>query len=187
MTASILRPWTVLAEESLLSCPPFIDVSRQRIALPNGRNVENYYQLRMPDFAVMIPEMEDGRLLLLRSYRHGPRRVCLNFPGGHLTSSEEPPLEAAKRELMEETGCIAREWRALGSFETNANHRCQTAHFFKALGCKRVAQPDSGDLEETEEVLMTMDEVTAAIRDGEFALTTQVAAFALATHPAFAK
>jgi ADP-ribose pyrophosphatase len=181
------KPWTVLSERHLLSCSPFIEVSAQTVELPNGRTVENFYQLKMPDFAVMIPEMEDRRFLLLRSYRHGPRRTCLNFPGGHLTSSDELPLEAAKRELMEETGCVAREWHSLGSFVTNANHRCQTAHFFKALGCKRMAAPDSGDLEETEEVLMTMDEITVAIRNGEFALTTQVAAFALATHPAFAK
>lgn len=181
------RPWTVLSERHLLSCPPFIEVSEQTVELPNGRTVDNFYQVKMPDFAVIIPEMEDGRLLLLRSYRHGPRRVCLNFPGGHLSSPDEDALEAAKRELLEETGCIAREWHALGNFITNANHRCQTAHFFKARGCRQVAPPDSGDLEETEELLMTPDDITAAIRNGEFALTTQVAAFALATHPAFSR
>ena len=180
-------PWTVLSEQHLLSCAPFIEVSKQRVKLPDGREVADFYQLRMPDFAVMIPEMEDGRFLLLRSYRHGPRRVCLNFPGGHLNDGGEDPLEAAKRELLEETGCAARAWTALGAFQTNANHRCQTAHFFKATGCRKVAAADSGDLEDTEEVLMTLAEIEAAIRRGEFALTTQVAAFALATHPAFAK
>jgi ADP-ribose pyrophosphatase len=181
-----LRPWTVLAEEPLLSCPPFIDVSKQTIALPDGRTVENYYQVTMPDFAVICPVLEDGRFLMLRSYRHGPRRVCLNFPGGHL-SAGEPALEAAKRELLEETGYATERWDDLGTFVTNANHRCQTAHFFKASGCRLTATPDSGDLEEIEPVAMTYDEITAAIRDGAFALTTQVAAFALATHPAFAK
>lgn len=182
---SPLRPWTVLAEEPLLSCPPFIDVSRQRIALPDGRTVENYYQVRMPDFAVVCPVLEDGRFLMQRSYRHGPRRVCLNFPGGHLAPGE-PALDGAKRELLEETGYAAGEWQDLGAFVTNANHRCQTAHFFRATGCKPIATPDSGDLEELEHLVMTYDEVTAAIRNGEFALVTQVALFSLATHPAFA-
>jgi ADP-ribose pyrophosphatase len=186
MTTSILRPWTVLAEEPLLSCPPYIDVSKQRIALPDGRTVENYYQVKMPDFAVICPVLADGRFLMQRSYRHGPRRVCLNFPGGHL-SEGEPALVAAQRELLEETGHAAADWQALGAFTTNANHRCQTAHFFKAAGCTRVAEPDSGDLEEVEHVAMTYDEVTAAARDGSFALVTQVAMFALATHPAFAR
>lgn len=185
MTTSPLRPWTVLAEEPLLSCPPFIDVSKQTIALPDGRTVENYYQVKMPDFAVICPVLADGRFLMQRSYRHGPRRVCLNFPGGHL-SPDEPAIEAAKRELMEETGYRAAAWQALGAFTTNANHRCQTAHFFKATGCALVAEPDSGDLEEVEHVAMTYDEVVAAARDGSFALVTQVAMFALATHPAFA-
>jgi ADP-ribose pyrophosphatase len=181
------KPWTVLSEQHLLSCAPFIEVSKQTVQLPNGRTVENFYQLKMPDFAVMIPEMEDGRFLLLRSYRHGPQRTCLNFPGGHLNDDGEPPLEAAKRELMEETGCVAAEWQALGSFQTNANHRCQTAHFFKARGCRKVAEANSGDLEDTEEVLMTLADIEQAIKRGEFALTTQVAAFALATHPVFGK
>jgi ADP-ribose pyrophosphatase len=180
-----LLPWTVLSETPLLSLPPFIDVSTQRVALPDGRVVDDYYQVRMPDFAVICPVLEDGRFLLQRSYRHGPRRICLNFPGGHL-SPGEAAVAAARRELLEETGHAAPEWQDLGSFVTNANHRCQTAHFFKAVGCKPVAAPDSGDLEELEHVAMSYDEVVAAIRDGEFALTTQVAMFSLATHPAFA-
>jgi ADP-ribose pyrophosphatase len=179
-------PWTILAETPLLSCPPFIDVSAQRVALPDGRVVENYYQVRMPDFAVICPVLDDGRFLMQRSYRHGPRRACLNFPGGHL-SPGEPALEAAKRELLEETGHAAIHWHDLGAFVTNANHRCQTAHFFKATGCRLVATPDSGDLEEVEHVPMTYDEVVAAARSGDFALVTQVAMFALATHPALSR
>jgi ADP-ribose pyrophosphatase len=180
------RPWTVLSEKPLLSLPPFIDVSTQRVRLPDGREVADYYQVKMPDFAIICPVLADGRFLMQRSYRHGPRRVCLNFPGGHLTPGE-PAIEAAKRELLEETGYAAQCWRDLGAFTTNANHRCQTAHFFKALECTRVAEPDSGDLEEIEPVVMTYDEMIAAARSGDFALVTQVAMFALATHPAFAQ
>lgn len=180
------RPWTVLSEEPLLSRPPFIDVSAQRVRLSDGREVENYYQVKMPDFAIVCPVLADGRFLMQRCYRHGPRRLCLNFPGGHL-SSGEPALDAAKRELLEEMGYAADEWLDLGAYITNANHRCQTAHFFKALGCRPVAEPDSGDLEEIEPVILTAEEVMAAARNGEFALVTQVAMFALATHPALAK
>ncbi|HTI86174.1 MAG TPA: NUDIX hydrolase [Alphaproteobacteria bacterium] len=185
MTTPPLRPWTVLSETPLLSLPPFIDVSTQRVALPDGRVVDNYYQVRMPDFAVICPVLDDGRFLMQRSYRHGPRRICLNFPGGHLSPGESA-VDAARRELLEETGHAANTWRELGSFVTNANHRCQTAYFFKATGCRLVATPDSGDLEEVEHIAMTYDEVAVAARNGDFALTTQIAMFALATHPAFA-
>lgn len=180
------RPWTVLSEEPLLSCPPFIDVSAQRVRLSDGSEVESYYQVKMPDFAIVCPVLADGRFLMQRCYRHGPRRLCLNFPGGHLTPGESA-LEAAKRELLEEMGHAADEWQDLGDYITNANHRCQTAHFFKALGCRPVAKPDSGDLEEIEPVILTAEEVTTAARNGEFALVTHVAMLALATHPALAK
>jgi ADP-ribose pyrophosphatase len=186
MTTHDHSSWTVLSETPLLSRPPFIDVSAQRLALPDGRVVDDYYQVRMPDFAVICPVLADGRFLMQRSYRHGPRRVCLNFPGGHL-SPGEAALAAAKRELLEETGHSGEAWQELGSFVTNANHRCQTAHFFKASGCRLVTTPDSGDLEDVEHVPMTYDDVAAAARNSDFALVTQVAMFALATHPALAK
>jgi ADP-ribose pyrophosphatase len=177
-----LRPWRVIEERGLLSCAPFIEVSAQTVELPDGRRIENFYQLVMPDYACVFPELDDGRILLLRCYRHGARRVCLNFPGGHLVAGEDA-LAGAKRELLEETGYEAAEWRPLGSFVTNGNHRGQTAHFFRARQCRRVKEADSGDLEEAELVTMTTAELGAALGRGEFPVASQAMLLALATHP----
>ena len=103
MSKRDLRKWEVRGERELLDASPFLKVSAQRIELPDGRIVENFYQLAMPDFASIFAETEDGRILVLRAYRHGAKRICLAAPGGHL-SPGEAPLAAAKRELLEETG-----------------------------------------------------------------------------------
>jgi len=179
MSKPDLRPWQVLGERALYDASPFIKMSAQRIALPDGRVVEDFYQLAMPDFAAIYAETGDGRVVLMRCYRHGARRVCLTTPGGHL-SPGEAPLEAAKRELLEETGYEAAAWQPLGSFITNANHRCQTAYFFRASGCRQVAEPDSGDLEEAELLLLTRAETLQAFHAGEFPFVSQVALFGLA-------
>jgi ADP-ribose pyrophosphatase len=171
--------WKVISETPLYDASPFIRLSAQCVELPDGRRIERYYQLKMPDIASVYAETPDGRIVVLRSYRHGVRRICLGVPGGHIDEGEAP-LEAARRELREETGYEAAEWRLLGSYITNANHRCQTAYYFKATGCRPVAAPDSGDLEDSEVVVLTRDELLAALRGGEFPFVSQVALFALA-------
>ena len=179
MSKPDLRPWKVRGETELLDASPFLKVSAQRIELPDGRIIDNFYQLAMPDFAAILAESEDGRIVVLRCYRHGVRRVCLTVPGGHLAPGEDP-LAAAKRELLEETGYEGHEWHSLGQFVTNANHRCQTAHFFRARGCRKVRAASSGDLEESEVLLMRRAEVLAAFRAGEFPFVSLVALFGLA-------
>ena len=177
-----LRPWTIRGERMLLSRPPFIEISSQSVELPDGRQIDDFYQISMPDYVSVFAETGDGRLLLLRQYRHGARRVCLNFPGGRVNSGEAP-LAAAQRELLEETGYVAAAWTAMGSFVTQANQRCQMAHLFRAGGCRRKQAPDSGDLEEQELVLAGLDDATRAAREGQFPVMEHMMLLALATHP----
>jgi ADP-ribose pyrophosphatase len=176
------RDWKVLTEQTLLDAPPFLHVSVQSIELPDGRQVEAYYQVRMPDVVTVFAETGDARIVVMRSYRHGVRRVCLGFPGGHVSPGEDPLL-AIQREFLEETGYAAAAWEPLGSFVTNANHRCQTVHYFRATGCRVVATPDSGDLEDAEIVLLERAAVLDAWRRGEFPFLGQVALISLALNP----
>lgn len=174
-----MQPWVVQRETVLLTCAPFLEVSSQVVELPDGRVVDDFYQIAMPDYTCILPELADGRVLLLRSYRHGPRRVCLTFPGGQVAPGE-PALAAAERELLEETGHTAAAWRHLGSFVTQANQRCQTAHFFLGTGCRQIRPPDSGDLEEQELVVMSRDEASRAFAAGEFPILEHATLLALA-------
>jgi ADP-ribose pyrophosphatase len=182
MSKLVLRPWTVLSERTILDAPPFLHVAAEDIRLPSGRVVENYYRVRMPDVATIYAETEQRQVIVLRSYRHGIRDTCLGFPGGHLVP-DELALDAARRELREETGYEATAWRLLGTYVTNANHRCQTNHFFHATGCRLITAPDLTDLEETEIMLMTTAELDAALARGEFPFVGQIALLAMVRHP----
>jgi ADP-ribose pyrophosphatase len=92
-------------------------------------------------------------------------------------------LQAARRELLEETGHASEQWRGLGSYVCNGNQGCGRAHFFAANGVRPVAAPASGDLEEMEVVVMTVDEVAAALARGEVNSLGAVSALALALNP----
>jgi ADP-ribose pyrophosphatase len=105
-------------------------------------------------------------VLLLRQYKHGVGRVCLTFPGGYVAPGENPAV-AAERELLEETGYRGSRVTTLGSFVTNANQGCNTAHLFRIDGCRRERDPDSGDLEEMELVHLAPEHLLTAARFDE--------------------
>lgn len=124
--------------------------------------------------------MDDGRVVMLRQYKHGARRVCLTFPGGSIEAGETP-ADAARRELMEEIGCVAQTLESLGAFVTNANQGCNTAHFFRATGCRRVAEALSGDLEDTEILVVDRAALLDPQRIEDIGLASHVALLLLAT------
>jgi ADP-ribose pyrophosphatase len=178
------KPWTVLESREVFSSPPWVTVAKQRLRLPDGREVEGYHRVAMPDYALIWPETADGRVLVIRQYKHGVGEASLTFPAGTLAPGEDP-LACARRELREETGCEARTWRPLGRYVMHANTFGNAGHFFAAQGCREVAAPDAGDLEEMELLAMTPAELIAAARRGEFKLVSQLALLALRTNPAF--
>jgi len=176
-----LKPWRVAASRDLLDASPFLKVRVETIDLPDGRRIEDYYQLEMPSFVCVFAETEDGRVITYRQYRHGPKRIGLVFPGGHLDPGEDP-LQAAERELMEETGYRAAAWQYLGGYTVNSNQGGPVSHMFRATGCRKVAEPDADDLEESEVLFLTRAELMEAAGRGAFALLTQVALFAMVTN-----
>lgn len=141
------RHWETIARQSVFSSGPIREIAIETVRLPDGRIISDYYVVRLPDYVLVYTEMADGTVPMLRQYKHGLGRVCLGFPGGAIEAGESP-LAAARRELREELGCEAEEWDSLGAFVTNANQRCNTAHFFRARAARSVVAPASGDLED---------------------------------------
>jgi ADP-ribose pyrophosphatase len=175
--------WRVLAERELFSAPPHLRLGVETVELPDGRRIDDYYQIRLRDFVNVFAETTCGRVLVLRQYKHGVRRIGLTFPGGHLEPGEAPAA-AAGRELLEETGYQAAALRELGGFVTNANQRCSVGHLFLATGCRRVRPPAAGDLEEMELLLLTRAEVLEAAGRGAFPALDHFGLLAAATNPA---
>jgi ADP-ribose pyrophosphatase len=179
-TLQRLAPWRTLSRRVVFSGGPVREVAIETVALPTGRVVDDYYQVRFPDYVLIYPEMNDGTVGMLRQYKHGVRRVCLAFPGGGIEGNETPQAAAA-RELREELGCVASGWESLGSFVTNSNQGCNTAHLFRARECHRVSQPDSGDLEASELVFLDGVSLREPVRLEEIGVTSHVALLLLAT------
>lgn len=175
----------MLSHNGVFRGGPIQEIAVESVRLPDGRVIDDYYAIRLPDYVLIYPEMRDGTVQLLRQYKHGLRRVCLGFPGGAMEEGESP-LDAARRELMEELGCVADKWHSLGAFTNNGNQGCNTAHLFRAVDCRTVASPAAPDLEQPE--LLTIDPGELLRREGiltEIGLTSHVALLLLATDPRF--
>jgi ADP-ribose pyrophosphatase len=96
---------------------------------------------------------------------------------------DEAPLAAARRELLEETGYVSERWVSYGAYVTNANQYCNTAHLFRADGCRRVSAPTAPDVEGPELLELTEEELLTAGALEDIGLASHAALLAIATHP----
>ena len=180
-----LTHWRTLHRETMFASGPIKEVAIESVELPDGRTIPDYYVIRLPDYALIYAEMDDGTVPMLRQYRHGLRRVCLSFPGGAIEEGESP-VSAARRELLEETGYEATEWHSLGAFTTNANQGCNVAHLFRVTGCRQVSEPRSGDLEQASLEFVPPASLLHPAGLEEIGLVSHVALLLLARHSASA-
>ena len=100
-----------LSREELLR-GDFLHAVREQVALPDGGRATREFILH-PGAVMVIPLLDDGRVVLERQWRHPLGRVMVEFPAGKLDAGEDR-LACARRELQEETGYTAREWAHAG-------------------------------------------------------------------------
>jgi ADP-ribose pyrophosphatase len=105
-----LREQTVASRQVYLGS--FLDVRHDEVRLPDGDLAQREYIVH-PGAVMVVPLLDDGRLVVERQWRHPLARVMLEFPAGKLERGE-PPLQCAIRELIEETGYRAAEWARAG-------------------------------------------------------------------------
>ena len=98
---------TVTATEQLLK-GRFLHIVRDTVQLPDGGKATREY-VKHPGAVAVVPLLDDGRIVLERQYRHPIGQVMIEIPAGKLDAGEAP-LACAQRELLEETGYVAREW-----------------------------------------------------------------------------
>lgn len=171
--------WEVLESRRMLH-DRWIDVHGDKCRTVRGHIIDPYYTLTYPDWAQIVAITDDDELVLVQQYRHGAQRVTLELPAGALDPGDTDPLVAAKRELSEETGFDAREWRLVSSLSPNtATHR-NRCHTILALGAYQARPPHQEDGEDITTRVMPLAEVLAGLPKGIIPQALHVSALVLA-------
>lgn len=105
------------------------------VTLPNGKPAFREV-IRHVGAVCVIPVTEDGKVVVERQFRYPIDRVITEIPAGKLDSRQEPRLEAAKRELLEETGITAENWQELGLFYPAAAYCDEAITMYLATGLR---------------------------------------------------
>jgi ADP-ribose pyrophosphatase len=174
----MIKPWRILNRKILYSAPPYIELSVETVELPDGRVIRDYHHLAAGTFVTIVAETGDGKIMAFNQYRHGVRRVGLGLPGGRIDAGEEP-LEAAQRELLEETGSVAASWKLISAWDTSCTYGFTKNHYFHAKGVRQVRAPVSDDLEQSELIYLSRAEIVRKLREGGFISIGHAAPLAL--------
>lgn len=141
----------------------FLQMRRDTVRLPDGALASREYVVH-PGAVVIIPLLDDGRVLLERQFRYPVDRVMTEFPAGKLDPGEDP-LACARRELLEETGYTAGQWAYAGALHLAIAYSTEIIHIFFAR--RLAAGTPQRDQDEFLEVLTaSVDELLEACRGG---------------------
>lgn len=142
----------------------FLRVYADKVRAPDGHIAPREY-LTHPGAVMMIPLLDDGRLVLERQYRYPLRRSFIEFPAGKIDAGESL-LACAQRELREETGYVASDWTYLGGFHNAIGYCDEKIEVYLARGLTHEGGK-SDDGEVLEIFHATIDELQQWIARGD--------------------
>jgi len=174
-----MEAWNTLARTSLLNHSKYLSVEDRTVRTPTGQVIEHWPWVVLPGYINIVVVTAEGKFLFFNQTKYALSEVSLAPVGGYIEPGENA-VEAAKRELMEETGCIADQWIELGQYVVDANRGAGTAALFLATGARQICQPHSDDLEEQELVFLSRADVQAALTTGKIKVLAWAAVVALA-------
>lgn len=174
----MIQPWKKVGERIDYDCG-FFKIRVERSLSPLTGKEHPFYVLNTHDWVNVIGLTPGREVLLVSQFRHGSGAVSLEIPGGAVDRRDVSPLEAAKRELLEETGYQASEWISLGSVRPNPAILDNRCHFYLALGAERVAELNLDEAEELECILSPLEGIGKQIREGRINHALVIAAFHL--------
>lgn len=171
----------------------WIDFRRSVFRFPDGSEFGPYYSYSRRDYVVIVASDTEGNYLCVRQFRQGIRKVTTEFPAGGIertdgreygsradASAAEEALEAAKRELLEETGYVSEEWRHLLTVPSNATIGDNYAHIFEAKNCRKAGEQRLDETEFLNVRKYSAAEIEEMIFGGKFQQAVHVMAWLLA-------
>ncbi|MFC1884347.1 NUDIX hydrolase [Thermodesulfobacteriota bacterium] len=169
------KPWKIISSHRDKSCRVF-NLRTDRAVSPRTGLDHDFFVLESSAWVNVIPLTGENQVVLVRQYRHGIRDVTLEIPGG-LVEEEDSPEEAARRELLEETGYDAGKIEPLGFVHPNPAIQNNMCYTFLATDVFRCGQQQQDDKEDIEVLLLPVNQIPGIIKEGGITHSLVLAAF----------
>lgn len=149
----MVEKWERL-KSSKLADYRIMQVRQDAVRSPRTGKVHDFFVLEMSEWINIIPITPEGKVVMIHQFRHGSGEVSLEIPGGLVEGDDDLPADAARRELVEETGYDADELIFLGKVAPNPALQNNQCHSFLALGARPVGKQklDEGEDIQVEEI-----------------------------------
>ncbi len=160
--------WEELEVEHIIT-DEWIDFRKVKYKFPDGSVFSPFYNYSRRNYVVIVAMDTNGDYLCVRQFRHGIKKVTTEFPAGGIEKDEnEDALDAAKRELQEETGYVSNEWSHLITVPSNATLADNFAYVYVAKNCKKVSGQHLDESEFLNVHLLSKEQVEEEITQGDF-------------------
>ncbi|MBT8067372.1 MAG: NUDIX hydrolase [Gammaproteobacteria bacterium] len=161
---------------------PLFDVRFDQMRHPGTGDAFRRMVLEAPDWTNVVATTEEGDIIMVEQYRFGIEDLTVEPVGGIIDADEEP-IDAAKRELLEETGYGGGSWQSLGVVQANPAIHNNLCHLWRADGVRLIQDQELDPGESIRVHLMSVHQVKKAIAAGRFLHPLGLAAMSRAFSP----
>lgn len=159
------RKWKVLQSKPLLNLGEWLNVRQEEVELPSGKTIPTWFVLDFPDWINVIAIDKEGNFVMEDQYRHALGETHFELVAGVIDAGETP-LEAARRELSEETGYEGGEWSLFMTLSPNPTNHTNLSYTFLATGVEKVRDQHQEATEDIHVDILTRDEVWQILQSG---------------------
>lgn len=160
------RPWRVLRSEQILNLGCWLNVRQETVQLPSGREIPTWFVLDFPDWINVIAITKDGHFVMEDQYRHALGQTNFEICAG-VVDPGETPLQAAQRELNEETGFGGGNWSLFMRLSPNPTNHSNISWTFLATDVEPLERQHQEATEDIRVHLLTRDELETILRRGD--------------------
>lgn len=160
------RKWKVVESKHILNLGPWLNVRQEVVELPSGQQIPTWFVLEFPNWINVIAVTKDGEMVMIDQYRHALGETHYELVAGVVDPGEEL-IEAAKRELLEETGFGGGEWVPFMQLSPNPTNHSNMSYTFLATGVEKLTEQHQEATEDIRVHVMSKEDVRELLESGE--------------------
>lgn len=162
----MVEKWKKLSGERVVDCR-WIKVDKDKVQLPNGQCVEDFYTVTIADAASIVALTPQQEVVLKREYKYACREELIEIPAGMFEPEEKDGLAVARRELLEETGYTSDNWTYLGATVESSSKLTNRMHIYLAQDCRKVAEQKLDATEQLDVMVVPLQKAIDMIMTNE--------------------